>query len=144
MFMQRSRRTTCGCRKKERDVKAGLRTDVPTGWTMAGVLSSPCGGILRPSHMVRRSVGSVSSKLVLGRLNAPCVLAFMRVGPLVHESGLCLPYSFRPKSSYDKGFLRSIILAHSALHSPGIPRFPLRLWGERVPKLAVALPAKNT
>ena len=49
-----------------------------------------------------------------------CVLAFMRTRPLVHVSSILGPVSARPKSWYDRGFIRFIILTLSARHSPGI------------------------
>ena len=41
-------------------------------------------------------------------------------GPLVHVSSIFGPVLVRLKSWYDKGFKRSVILSHSARHSPGI------------------------
>ena len=78
LFMQRSRRTTGSFYLLPRGERAAFPTGVWARWTMPHVFGSHFCSVVRPFHMVRHRVGSVSSRLVVGRLNAPCVLVFMR------------------------------------------------------------------
>lgn len=62
-----------------------------------------------------------------------CVLVFMRTRPLVHVSSIFGPGSGRPKSWYDRGLIRFIILTLSARYSPGILAFLSDSGGNKCP-----------
>ena len=72
--MQRSRRTCDVEKKSSSDILEVFLTEVSTRRTLLDVFSSPSACILRPSHIVRRTVGSGFLRVLVSRLNAPACL----------------------------------------------------------------------
>ena len=133
LFMQHSRRTC--------DVEKKSSSRHPRGLSDGGVDAPDVAGrVLFAFRLhtapIAHSAPHCRLRILKGgreSFECTCVLVFMRTRPLVHVSSIFGPGSGRPKSWYDRGLIRFIILTLSARYSPGILAFLSDSGGNKCP-----------
>lgn len=121
-------------RKARVDILEVFLTEVSTRRTLLDVFSSLAFRL--HTAPIAHSAPHCRLRILKGgreSFECTCVLVFMRTRPLVHVSSIFGPGSGRPKSWYDRGLIRFIILTLSARYSPGILAFLSDSGGNKCP-----------